>query len=118
MHLDILISFLRSVCLHTSSRNRIAFVPLHRFFAHPCKREVIAKTLMCIMSCLSLCLSSSSLKDQCHDSRIHFLRVWDEEILADLIFALRQTLHVYERTVIDAIRLMSVRSLEMQRVSR
>ena len=80
------------------------------FFAQSRKRDD-----RCIMSCLSLCLSSSSLKEQCPDSRIQFLRVWDQETLADLIFALRQTLNDLERTVIDTIRF---RSREIQRVSR
>ena len=97
MHLDVLISLYRSACLHTSSGIGSRFFCFIVFLRIPV-REMIAKTLMCIMSCLSLCLPSSSLKEQCHDSRIQFLRVWDEETLADLIFALRQTLNVYERT--------------------
>ena len=117
MHLDVVISLYRSVYLQTSSGNRIAFFLLHRFLFIPV-REMIAKTLMCITFFLSLYLSSSSLKEQCHDSRIQFLRVWDEENLADLIIALRQTLNVDERTVIDTIHQISVRSRETQRVSR
>ena len=79
---------------------------------------MIAKTLMCITFFLFLYLSSSSLKEQSHDSRIQFLRVWDEENLADLIVALRQTLNVDERTVIDTVHYISVRSRKTQRVSR
>ena len=39
MHLDVVISLYRSVYVHTSSGNRIAFFLLHRFFPHSCKRN-------------------------------------------------------------------------------
>ena len=84
MHLDVVISFYRSRCLHTSSGNRLAFFLLQRFARIPA-REVVAKTLMCNMSCLFVC-AWRRLRWKEHDSRIQFLRTWDEELLAHPIY--------------------------------
>ena len=81
MHLDVFISLCRSVCLHTSFENWIARISTSSFLAQFCKRDDRS-----IISSLSLSLSSSSLKEQCHDSRTQFLRVQDGDILANLVF--------------------------------
>ena len=68
----------------------------------------------CVLRFLSLCICRRLHRK----TIIQILRVWDEENLVDLIVAHRQTLNVYERTVIDTIHLISIRSREMQDVSR
>ena len=62
--------------MHTSFENWIARISTSSFFAQFCKRDDRS-----IISSLSLSLSSSSLKEQCHDSRTQFLLVQDGDIL-------------------------------------
>ena len=114
MHLDVIISLFRSAYLHTFPGIGSRFFLLHRFFEHSCERNDREDTHVHYVVSLFVFVVVF-VEEQGHDSRIQFLRVWDEETLADLMFALRQTLNVYERTVIDMMRF---RSREIQRVSR